>query len=157
MNHKHKAKPHVYIKENKIVVQQDDQSISINLSDAQTLVQELIEANQLLSTMEEKKKSRIETLRFRLEACSKDALDADRTSHILRWNKGHLHKVPAHVLASCFSLDDDGWAVVTPELTRYGCVGLFFAIFSYFFYFLAASSAILQFFDDFDRFFSISP
>ena len=57
MNHEHKDKPHVYIKENKIVVQQDDQVISLNLSHAQMLVQELIEADQVLRRMEEKKKS----------------------------------------------------------------------------------------------------
>ena len=128
MNHEHKDKPHVYIKENKIVVQQDDQVISINLSHAQMLVQELIEANQVLHTMEEKKKSRIDKLRIRLEKCSKGVVNSERESHIHRWNERLLHKAPTHVLASCFSLDDDGWAVVTPELTRYGCVGLFFAM-----------------------------
>ena len=128
MNHGHKDKPHVYIKENKIVVQQDDQVISINLSHAQTLVQELIEANQVLHKMEERKKGRIEALRVRLETSSKHVVHSDRASHILRWNERFVHKAPAHVLASCFSIDNDGWAVVTPELSRYGCVGLFFAI-----------------------------
>lgn len=128
MNHEHKDKPHVYIKENKIVVQQDDQVISINLSDAQMLVQELIEANQLLLTMEEKKKNRIDALRVRLKECAKDSLDEERASYILHWNERILNKAPAHILASCFSIDDDGWAVVTQELNRWGCVGLFFAI-----------------------------
>ena len=30
-----------------------------------------------------------------------------------------------HILASCFSIDDDGWAVVTSELNRWGRIGLF--------------------------------
>ena len=128
MNCEHKDKPHVYIKENKIVVQKDDQVISINLSDAQMLVQEIIEANQILHKMEEKKKSRIEEFRVRLKKCSSGIITSDRMSHILRWNDRFLHKASVNILASCFSLDDDGWAVVIPELTRYGRVGLFFAI-----------------------------
>ena len=128
MNHKHKDKPHVYIEENKIVVQQDDQIISINLSRAQMLVQELIEAKQVLYAMEEKKKNHIQSLRSRLEKYTNCGNNSERSSHIRRWNERTLHKAPAHILASCFSLDDDGWAVLTPELTRYGSVGLFFAI-----------------------------
>tara|TARA_B100000683_G_C12460786_1_gene544001 strand:+ start:293 stop:1519 length:1227 start_codon:yes stop_codon:yes gene_type:complete len=128
MNHEHKDKPHVYIKENKIVVQQDDQVISLNLSHAQMLVQELIEADQVLRRMEEKKKSRIDSLRVRLKDCSINMVPSERRSHILRWNDRTLHKAPAHILASCFSIDDDGWAVADPELTRLGCIGLFFAI-----------------------------
>lgn len=92
------------------------------------LVQELIEANQVLHMMEEKKKSRIEKLRVRRKTCAKSVVHSDRSSHILRWNERILHKASAHVLASCFSLSDDGWAVITPELNRYGRVGLFFAI-----------------------------
>lgn len=128
MNHEHKEKPHVYIQGNKIVIQCNDQDVSLNLSQTHTLVQELIQAKQVLAELEEKKIQRIERLRFRLEEMAQQVDSSERNKHILRWNTGVLQCAPASILASCFSLDDDGWAVIESELTRYGCVGFLFAL-----------------------------
>lgn len=128
MNREHKDKPNVYIQGNKIVIQCNDQDISLNMSQTQTLVQELIEAQQALGELEEKKKHRIEGLRARREECADDVDVHAQKDHIQRWNEGILHAAPSSVLASCFSIDDDGWARVHPDLTKYGRIGFLFSL-----------------------------
>lgn len=118
----------VYIEGDQVVVKHGTQSISLNLSSSQVLVQELIEANQLLSQLESVKKNKIGGLTKRIQELYSDESSTQTTHHIQKWNQGIFHAAPAPVLAQCFTLNSEGWAFPTPNMSPLGQLGFLFAM-----------------------------
>ena len=128
MNNEHRMKIEVYIEGDQVVLKHGAQSFSLNLSSSQVLAQELIEANQLLEQLETAKQTKIGDLEKRIqELISEDS--ADRVQHhIQKWNEGILHSASADVLAQCFSVNSDGWALPKATLSPLGQLGFLFAM-----------------------------
>jgi sulfatase modifying factor 1 len=131
MDNEHKMKIDVYIEGDQVVLKRDSQIFYLNLSHSHMLVQELIQANQLLAQLEQKKTTKLNVLESRRISLVQEVEHSHVQEHIRKWNAGILHTAPSSILAYCFSLDKNGWAIPHEDLTQYGCVGLFFALSTY--------------------------
>jgi len=118
----------VHIEGDNIIIQGEIQRISLNLSEGKSLVQELIRATHVLTSLEEKKQNHIDSIHQKLRTLQKDQDLTERQSIIHSWNEGYLCSASSAVLASMFRLDKDGWACLEDQLTRHGAVGLLLAL-----------------------------
>ena len=115
MNSEHKMNINVYIEGDKIVVQRNSLKLSLNLSQSQTLVEQLNHATQMLTVLENQKKSTIRNFTERLLQLSKNSKEKEVFEQIQQWNNRVFDRPKVSVLAHCFSLDSNGWAI--PKMT----------------------------------------